>query len=137
MLDQPPRAVVEKQPQRLVKAPAVQVRIEIAEARGQAASHLAIGRWVLTARQLSAAVAEPEDRVELLHQLTCERLPAQRANRYRATGRRLRRDFEDRKWDVQAAADVDQPIVLANEPNVAGRCQLLDQAVLEYQCPQL
>ena len=58
-----------EQPERGVEPPAVDVRVEVVQARRQAAAHLPVGRRVVAPRQLAPAVAQPEQRVELLDQL--------------------------------------------------------------------
>ena len=52
-----------------VEPAAIEVRVQVAEARRQAAAHLAVGRRMGAARQPPSAVAQAEERVELLHQL--------------------------------------------------------------------
>ena len=52
--------------ERRVEPAAVEVGVEVAQARRQAAAHLPVGRRVVAARQLAAAVAQAEQRVELL-----------------------------------------------------------------------
>ena len=63
------RRVADEQSQHLVEPPPIKVRIEIAQARRQAAPHLTVRRRVLTAGQPPPAVPQPEQRVELLNQL--------------------------------------------------------------------
>ena len=82
-------------------------------------------------------MAKPEDRVELLDELARERASAQRPDGDGVPGRRLTRHLEDRIGDVEAAADVDAPIVALRQAGVPGRSELLDQAVLEHQRPEL
>ena len=126
-----------EQPQRLVQPAAVEIGIEVAQARRQATAHLAVGRRVLAPGQPAAAVAQAEQRVELLHELERRPPAADRPDRDRVPGGRLGRDLEDRIGDVEPAADVDQPIVAPRQPLVARRRELLDQAVLEHQRPEL
>ena len=81
-------------------------------------------------------MAQAEQRVELLLELDRARAAAQRADRHRAPGRRLARDLEHRKGDVQATAQVDVRVVVLVHL-VAGRAQLADQAVLEHERAEL
>ena len=71
----------DEQLQRLVEPLAVEVRVEVVQARRQAAAHLPVGRRVLAARQRAAAVAQPEQRVELLDELGRRGAAAHRARR--------------------------------------------------------
>ncbi len=71
---------------------------------------------MLAARQAPAAVAQPEQRVQLLDQLQRQPPPAQRPDRDRVPGGRLGRDLEDRERDVEPAADVDEPVVAPGQP---------------------
>ena len=73
-------AAVDEQAQRLVEPLAVEVGIEVAEAGREAAAHLAVGGRVVAARELAAAVAQAEQRVELLHELGRGGAPAHRAD---------------------------------------------------------
>ena len=57
---------------------AVEVRVEVAEAGREAAAHLPVGARVLAARQPAPAVAQAEQRVELLDQLGRRGAPAHR-----------------------------------------------------------
>ena len=84
-----------------------------------------------------ATVAQPEQRVELLDELECEPPPPQRPDRHRMTRRRARRDLEDRKRDVEAAAYVHEPVIGPGQADVSGGMKLLDQPVLEHQRSQL
>ena len=88
-------------------------------------------------RQATAAVAQSEQRVQLLHQLQGQPAPADGPDRDGVPGGRVGRDLEDRKRDVEPAADVDQAVVAPGQALVAGRAQLLDQPVLEHQRGQL
>ena len=74
-------ATVDEQPQRRVEPLAVQVRVEVAEARRQAAAHLPVRARVLAPREPAAAVAQAEEGVELLDELGGGRAPAHRARR--------------------------------------------------------
>ena len=118
-----------EQPKRRVQARPVDVRVEVVQARRQAAAHLPVRRRMVAARQLASAVAQAEQRVELLDQLGGEVAPAQRPDVDRVARRRLRRDLEHRERDVEAAADVDEA-VLVLDAHVAGGAQLADQAAL-------
>ena len=124
-------------PQHLVEPASIQVRVEVAQARRQAAPHLAVGGWMVAPRQPPAAVAQAEQRVELLHQLERQPPTPHRSDRDRVARRGVAADLEDRKRDVEPAADVDEPVVAAGETLVARRPQLLDQPVLEHECPEL
>ena len=64
-----------EQRQRLVEPAAVGVGIEVAEAGRHAAAHLPVDRGVLAAREAAAAVAQPEERLELADQLLGRGLP--------------------------------------------------------------
>ena len=68
---------------------------------------------MLAARQRAPAVAQPEQRVELLDQLGRRRAAAHRADADRVARGRLARDLEDRERDVQPAAQVDVAVGLA------------------------
>ena len=125
-----------EQRQRLVEAAAVGVRVEVAEAGRHAAAHLPVDRGVQAARQATAAVAQPEERLELADQLLGRGLAAHRADVHRQAGGRLRRQLEHRIVEVEAAAQV-EPAVGALQPLVAGRLPGLDQAVLEHERAQL
>ena len=61
---------------------------------------------MLAARQPAPAVAQAEQRVELLDQFVREAPAAQRSDRDRVPGGRIRRHLEDRERDVEPAADV-------------------------------
>ena len=91
VVDQPLRGVsaAEEQPERRIQPAAVEIRVEIAEARRQAAAHLPVGRRVIAPLQAPAAVAQAEQRVELLDQLGGEPSAAQRPDRDRVAGGRL------------------------------------------------
>ena len=127
----------DEQRQRRVQALAVEVRIEVVQAGREAAAHLPVRRGVLAARQRAPAVAQPEQRVELLDQLGRGRPPPHRADADRVAGGGLARDLEDRERDVQPAAQVDVAVGLALAAHVAGRAQRLDQPVLEQQGAEL
>ena len=101
----------DEQAEHLVEAAAIQVGIEITQARRQAAAHLAVGRGVVAAGQPPAAVAQPEQRVELLDELERQPPTPHRPDRDRVPGGRIRGHLEDRKRDVETAADVDEPVV--------------------------
>ena len=109
VVEQRGRAVVlaGEQAQRGVEALAVQVGVEVAQARRQAATHLAVGRGMVAARQRAPAVAQAEQRVELLDELGRRGAPAQRPDGHAVPDGRLGRDLEDRERDVEAAAQVD------------------------------
>ena len=62
----PAVAVAGEQRERLVESPAIEVGIQVAQARGQAAAHLPVRARPGAARQLAGAVAQAEERVELL-----------------------------------------------------------------------
>ena len=130
-------APVDEQAQRRVEPLAVEVRVEVAEAGREAAPHLPVRARVLAPRQLAAAVAQAEQRVELLDQLGRRRAPAHRADRDRVPARRLERDLEDREGDVEPAAQVDVAVRAALAAHVARRPQRLDQPVLEQQRAEL
>ena len=123
--------------ERGVEPASVQIRVEITEARGQAPAHLAIRRRMLAARQDPATVAQAEQRIELLDELGGETPVAERPDRHGVAGGRLGCDLEDRKRDVEPAADVDEAVITGAQPGVPGRAQLLDQAVLEHERPEL
>ena len=88
------------------------------------------------AAQPAAAVAQAEQRVELLHQLDGGRAAAQRPDRHPVARRRLARDLEDGKRDVQPAAQVHERVG-APQAHVARRPQRLDQPVLEHERAEL
>ncbi|CAA9474403.1 MAG: hypothetical protein AVDCRST_MAG30-350 [uncultured Solirubrobacteraceae bacterium] len=123
--------------ERAVEPLAVEVRVEVAEARRQAAAHLPVGRRVLAARQRAPAVAQPEQRVELLHELRGDDPPAHGPDAHRVPGGRLPRDLEDRERDVEAAAQVDVAVGLRLAADVARRLERADQAALEQERAEL
>ena len=137
--EQPVAAVgfPDEQPERLVEPAPVQVRIEVSETRRQAAPHLPVRRRMLAEHESTAAMAKSEQRVELLDELVREPPAPQRPDRDGVAGRRVGRHLEDRERDVEAAADVAEPLVLSRQADVAGRAMLLDQAVLEHERAQL
>jgi hypothetical protein len=92
---------------------------------------------MVTPRQAAPAVAQPEQRVELLDQFQGQPPAAHRPNRHRVAGGRVSGHLQDRIGDVEPAADVDQPVVVAGQASVARRRELLDEPVLEYERPQL
>ncbi len=92
---------------------------------------------MVAAGQAPAAVAQAEQRVELLDELRREPPAAQRPDRHRVARGRLGGHLEDRERNVEAAADVHEPVVIAHQTNVAGRPELLDQAVLEHERAEL
>ena len=93
---------------------------------------------MLAARQPAAAVAQPEQRVELLDQLVREPPAAQRSDRDRVAGRRLGRHLEDRERDVEPAADVARAARRCRARRMLpGRAMLLDQPVLEHERAEL
>ena len=126
-----------EQPQCLLEPPPVQVRVQVAEARRQAATHLAVRGRVLAAGQPTAAVTQPEQRVELLDELQRQPPADDRSDRDRVAGRRIGRDLENRILDIEPATDVHQPIVTPGQSLVAGRAQLGDQPALEDQRAEL
>ena len=77
---------------------------------------------MLAARQPPAAVAQAEQRVELLDQLEGQPPPAQRPDRHRVA-RPPGSDATSRigNGDVEPAADVDEPVVAARQAHVARR----------------
>ena len=120
--EQRPGAVAAgEQPERGVQALAVEVRVEVAQARREAAAHLPVDGGMLAPRQRPAAVAQAEERVELLDQLGGGRPPAQRADGHRVPRGGLAGDLEDRERDVEAAAQVDELVGRALQARVAGR----------------
>ena len=76
---------------------------------------------MVAARQRAPAVAQPEQRVELLDELDRAGAPAQRPDGDAVPGRRLARDLEDRERDVEAAAQVDVAVGRLLEALVARR----------------
>ena len=135
--EQRPAAVAAREEaERRVEAAAVEVRVEVVEARRQAAAHLPVGRRPRAHAQLAPAVAQAEERVELLLELDSARAAAQRADRHGAPGGGLARDLEHREGDVQPAAQVDVRVVVLVD-HVAGRAQRADQAVLEHERAEL
>ena len=86
-------------------------------------------------RQLAPAVAEAEQRVQLLDELAATTRPRTGPTVTAWPAGRLARDLEDRERDVEPAAQVDVPVGAALAALVAGRAQRLDQAVLEQQRP--
>ena len=129
--------LAQEEGQDLVQAPPVEIGVQVPQARRQAASHLAVGRGVLAPGQPPPAVAQAEQGVELLDQLERQPPAPDRPDGDSVAGRRIGGHLQDRERDVQAAADVDQPIVAPGQPLVAGRLELLDQPVLEDERAQL
>ncbi len=130
-------ATVDEQPQGRVEPLAVQVRVEVAEARGQAAAHLPVRARVLAPREPAAAVAQAEEGVELLDELGGGRAAAHRADVDAVPAGRLARDLEHREGDVEPAAQIDVAVHAALAALVPGRPQRLDQPVLEQQRAEL
>ena len=85
---------------------------------------------MLAQAQRAAAVAQREERVELLHELGRRAPAAQRADRHRAPLRGRGRDLEHGVRDVQPAAQVDVRVVVLHA-HVARRAHLLDEPLLE------
>gem|GEM_PF-4771402 len=81
-------------------------------------------------------MAQAEERVQLLLERDGGRPAAQRANGHGVAGGRLARDLEHRVGDVQAAAQVDERVVVLVD-DVAGRAQLADEPVLEDERAEL
>ena len=129
-------AAAREEAERLVEPAAVEVRIEVVEARRQAAAHLAVRGRPRAQPQRAAAVAQPEQRVELLLELDGAGAAAQRADRDRAAGGRLARDLEHGIGDVEPAAQVDVRVVVLVDL-VARRAQRADEAVLEHERAEL
>ena len=65
--------------------------------------------------QRPAAVAQAEERVELLHELGRGGAALDRADGHGVPGCGLQGDLEDREGDVEPAAQVDEPVRLALE----------------------
>ena len=130
-------AVDLEEAERPVEPLAVEVGVQVAEAGRQAAAHLPVGGRVRARVQGAAAVAQPEQRVELLDQLGRGGAPADGADADRVAGGGLARDLEDRERDVEPAAQVDVAVGLLLELRVAGRLERLDQAVLEHERAEL
>jgi hypothetical protein len=116
----PRRVAAGEQRERLVEPAPVEVRVEVAEARRQAAAHLPVGRRVLAPVHLAPAVAQAEERVELLLELGRRRPAAQRADVHRVPRRGLRRHLEHRVGDVEAHPQV-RVRILVLELDVARR----------------
>jgi hypothetical protein len=131
-----PVAAAGEERERFVQPAAVEVRVEVAEARRQAAAHLPVGARPVAARQLARAVAQPEQRVELLDELDRRGAPAQRPDADPAARGRGRRDLEDRERDVEPAAQVDVAVDVL-EARVPRRPQPLDEPALEQQRAEL
>jgi hypothetical protein len=93
-----------EQPERRVEPLAIEVRVEVAEAGRQAAAHLPVGGRVRAPRQPAAAVAQPEQRVELLDELLRGHAAAQRPDADRVARRRLVGDLEDRDRRCRAGS---------------------------------
>jgi hypothetical protein len=92
---------------------------------------------VRAARQLAPAVAQAEQRVELLDELGRDEPPAHRADAHRVSRRRLARHLEDRERDVEAAPQVDVAVGLRLPAHVARRLEGPDQPRLEQQRAEL
>src|SRR4051794_7838821 len=95
-----PAVAADEQLQRLVEALPVEVRVEVVQARREAAAHLPVGARVLAAGQRAPAVAQPEQRVELLDQLGRRGAAADRPDADGVARGGLARDLEDRERDV-------------------------------------
>src|SRR5262249_31017731 len=107
--------------ERGVEALAVEVRVQVVQTGRKTAAHLAVGAQMLAARERAAAVAQAEERVELLDELGRGGATAHRADTYGVAGGGLGRDLEDRERDVQPAADVDVAVGIAFTAHIAGR----------------
>ena len=90
----PAVALAGEERERLVEPAAVEVGVEVAQAGRQAAAHLAVGRRAVAPRERAAAVAQAEERVELLEQLDRRRAPAQRPDADAQPGGGRRGDLE-------------------------------------------
>ncbi len=122
--------------ERAVQLAAVGVRVQVAEAGGDAAAHLPVGRRVLAQLQRPAAVAQPVERGELVGQLRGERPAAQRPDVHGVPHGGLGGHLQHRVGDVQPAAQ-EHVAVGALELAVARGLPLLDQPVLEHQRAEL
>ena len=132
----PAVALAGEERERLVEPAAVEVRVEVAEAGRQAAAHLAVGRGAVPPRERAPAVAQAEERVELLEQLDRRRAAAQRPDADAQPGCGRRGDLQDGERDVEAAAQVDVAVdVLAAD--VARRTVAADEAALEQERAEL
>ena len=132
----PAVALAGEERERLVEPAAVEVRVEVAEAGRQAAAHLAVGRGAVPPRERAPAVAQAEERVELLEQLHRRRAAAQRPDADAQPGRGRRGDLQDGERDVEAAAEVHVAVdVLAAD--VARRTVAADEAALEQERAEL
>jgi len=129
-------ATAGEEAKRLVEAPAVEVRIEVVEARRQAAAHLPVRRRPRAQPQRAAAMTQPEQGVELLLELDRAGAAAQRPDRHGAAGGGLARHLEHRVRDVEAAAQVDEGVVVLVDL-VARRAQRADETVLEDERAEL
>ena len=93
---------------------------------------------MLAARQPPPAVAQAEQRVELLDELVRESPAAQRPDRDRVPGGRARRRPRGSGTGCRAGSGCSTSrSSRASQADVAGRAQLLDQAVLEHQRAEL
>ena len=122
--------------ERHVELATVGVRVEVAEAGGDAAAHLPVRRRVRAHLQLAPAVAQPVEGRELVGQLARQRTAAERPDVHGVPGRRLVRHLEHGIGDVEAAAQV-AVAVGALQLHVSGGLPLLDQPVLEHEGTQL
>ena len=129
-------ATAGEQREHLVEAAPVGIGIEVAEAGRHAPPHLPVRRRPVAALHRAPAVAQPEQRVELLEQLDRRRTPAQRPDAHRMARGRRRRDVEHRVGDVEPAAQVDVA-VLVLEADVARGRELLDEPVLQHERAEL
>src|SRR5205823_4360331 len=122
--------------ERLVESSPVEVRVEIAQTRRQAAAHLPVRGWVLAEPQCPSAMPQTEQRVELFDELPGSCPAAYRADVDRVSWRGVGRHLQHGERDVQPAAQV-QVAVGALELDVPGRPPALDQPVLENQGAEL
>ena len=113
--------------QRGVEPLAVEVGVEVAQARRQAAAHLPVGRGVLAPREPRAAVAQPEQRVELLDELGGAARPRTGPTQTACPRGGLARDLEDREGDVEPAAQVDVAVGARLSPLPGGLSALISR----------
>jgi hypothetical protein len=92
--------------EREVELAAVGVRVEVAEAGGDAAAHLPVRRRVLAHLEAAPAVAQAVQRGEVVGELGGQRLRPERPHVHGVAGSGLGGHVEDRVGDVEAAAEV-------------------------------
>ena len=134
----PPSPAAVNSAERLVEPPPVEVRVEVAA--GTATGSGPSGRRPTACSRrgsVRAAVAQAEQRVELLHELDRRGAAAQRADVDRVPGGRLGRDLEDRERRCRTGSAGRRSASACLSAHVARRAQRLISRSLEQQRAEL